>query len=230
MQLTGIGLYTFQEATRLTGIKSGELRCWLRGYQFARGEEKRSMPPLWKTELVDSELDGLSFHDLLEARFVKAFHGHGVSLQTIRIIARHARELFNSPYPFTCKRFQTDGKTIFAESLRESGDTELLDLRGKQIVFEKIIRPFLYEGIEFGLDKCALRWFPTKSKKVVLDPAIAFGKPIITGTGIRTDILYEAYLAESGDKQRVARQFEVPVQAVNAAIRFEERIEQRLAA
>jgi len=100
------------------------LRRWLRGYQSGRGEVKMAMPPLWETELVDSELDNLSFHDLLEARFVKEFHNHGVSLQAIRIIARHARELFDSPYPFTCKRFQTDGKTIFAESLQESGDTE----------------------------------------------------------------------------------------------------------
>jgi len=221
MQLTGIGLYTFQEAARLTGIKPGELRRWLHGYQAG----KKTMPPLWETELTSSELVGLSFHDLLEVRFVKAFREHGVSLQTIRIAARHAREMFNSPYPFTCKRFQTDGKTIFAESLRESGDMELLDLRGKQIVFEKIIRPFLYEGIEFGMNERALRWFPMKrNKKVVLDPAISFGKPIVAEVGVRTDILYEAWLAEEKDKKRVARQFEVPVQAVDAAIRFEERL------
>lgn len=224
MQLTGIGLYTFQEAALLTGVSSANLRRWLRGYQSVHGEEKRAMPPLWKTELADSELDGLSFHDLLEARFVKEFHNHGVSLQAIRIIARHARELFDSPYPFTCKRFQTDGKTIFAESLQESGDTELLDLRGKQIVFNKIIRPFLYEGIEFGVDERALRWFPKKNKKVVLDPAIAFGKPIVTDVGIRTDILYEAYLAEGKNRKLVAQQFEVSQQAMDAAIRFEERL------
>jgi len=224
MQLTGIGLFTFQEASLLTGISAANLRRWLRGYQSGRGEEKRSVPPLWKTELAGSELDSLSFHDLLEARFVKEFHKHGVSLQAIRIIARHARELFDSPYPFTCKRFQTDGKTIFAESLRESGDTELLDLRGKQIVFNKIIRPFLYEGIEFGLDERALRWFPKKNKKVVLDPAIAFGKPIVTDIGIRTDILYEAYLAEGKNRKLVAQQFEVSRQAMDAAIRFEERL------
>jgi len=224
MQLTGIGLYSFQEAALLTGISTANLRRWLRGYQSGRGEEKRTMPPLWKTELADSELDGLSFHDLLEARFVKAFHQHGVSLQTIRIIAAHARELFDSPYPFTCKRFQTDGKTIFAESLHESGEPELLDLRGKQIVFNKIIRPFLYEGIEFGVDERALRWFPKKNKKVVLDPTIAFGKPIVTDIGIRTDILYEAYLAEGKNKKLVAQQFEVSQQAMDAAIQFEERL------
>jgi len=227
MQLTGIGLYTFQEATRLTGIKSGELRRWLHGYET----KSKHMPPLWETELTGSELDGLSFHDLLEVRFVKEFRKYGVPLQGIRVAACNAREMFNSPYPFTCHRFQTDGKTIFWESIRETGEQDMLDLRKKQFVFEKVIRPSLYEGIEFGVDERALRWFPNKkNKKVVLDPAIAFGKPILTDIGIRTDILYEAWLAEDEDKQRVARQFEVPAQAVDAAIRFEERIDQRLAA
>lgn len=226
MQLAGIGLYTFQEAARLTGIKSGELRRWLRGYESGR----TAMPPLWETELVNADLDGLSFHDLLEVQFVKAFRKHDVSLQTIRIAARHAREMFNSSYPFTCHRFQTDGKTIFWEAARESGEQDMLDLRSKQFVFEKVIRPSLYEGIEFGAGDRASRWFPTKNKKVVLDPAIAFGKPIITDVGIRTDILFEAWLAESKDRRRVARQFEVPMDAVDAAIRFEEQIDERLAA
>lgn len=220
MQLTGIGLYTFQEATRLTGIKSGELRRWLHGYK----SRDKAMPPLWETELADSDLDGLSFHDLLEVKFVKVFRKHDVSLQTIRIAARHAREMFNSPYPFTCHRFQTDGKTIFWEAARESGDQDMLDLRSRQFVFERVIRPSLYEGIEFGSGERASRWFPTKSRKVVLDPAIAFGKPIVADAGIRTDILYEAWLAEDQDKRRVAQQFEVPVQTVDAAIRFEERL------
>ncbi|PIP02707.1 MAG: DUF433 domain-containing protein [Zetaproteobacteria bacterium CG12_big_fil_rev_8_21_14_0_65_54_13] len=221
MQLTGIGLYTFQEATRLTGIKSGELRRWLHGYKAG----SKSMPPLWETELAGSDLEGLSFHDLLEIRFVKEFRKYGVPLQGIRIASHNAREMFNSAYPFTSHRFQTDGKTIFWDAVRETGEQAMLDLRKKQFVFEKVIRPSLYEGIEFVAGDRASRWFPMKrSKKVVLDPTIAFGKPIITDIGIRTDILYDAWKAEEKDKRRVASQFEVPVKAVEAAIRFEQRL------
>lgn len=160
---------------------------------------------------------------------MKAFRKYGVPLQVIRIAARNARGMFNTSYPFTCHRFQSDGKTIFWEAARETGEQDMLDLRRKQFVFEKVIRPSLYEGIEFGVGDRASCWFPMKrSKRAVLDPTIAFGKPIVTDTGVCTDILYEAWLAENEDKQWVARQFEVPVQAVNAAILFEERIKQRL--
>jgi uncharacterized protein (DUF433 family) len=62
-----------------------------------------------------------------------------------------------------------------------------------------------------------------RSKAVVLDPTIAFGKPIVTKAALRTDILHDAWLAENKDKRRVARLYEVPVEAVDAAIRFEQR-------
>jgi DNA-binding transcriptional MerR regulator/uncharacterized protein (DUF433 family) len=222
MQLTGIGLYTFPEAARLVGVRPRVLRRWLQGYTKGKNEDVRFYPPLWKPEIVDADMDGLSFHDLLEVRFIKAFRELGISLQTIRIAAANARSIFESSYPFTCERFQTDGETIFAEAMRESGEIELLDLRRRQYVFERIVRSSLYAGIEFNASKRAVRWFPMKhSEAVVLDPAIAFGKPVVTEVGLRTDILYDAWLAERKDKQRVARLYEIPTKAVNAAIRFE---------
>jgi uncharacterized protein (DUF433 family)/DNA-binding transcriptional MerR regulator len=224
MQLTGLGLYTIPEAARLAGVQPVELRRWLQGYSSGKGEALRHHPPLWSSEISDADVEGLSFHDLLEIRFVKAFRDLGISLQTIRIAAINAREILESPYPFTCKSFQTDGKTIFAKAMRESGELDLLDLRRRQYVFTKVVQPSLYAGIEFGADKRAARWYPMeRSKAVVLDPNLAFGKPVVTDTALRTDILYDAWLAENKDRQRVARLYEVPVKAVETAIRFEQR-------
>lgn len=226
MNLIGVGLYTFQEAAKLTNAPAQDLRRWLKGHSYkARGSDERlNSAPLWQTELAESEIEGVSFHDLLEVRFVQAFRKHGVSLQTIRIASEHARAMFNHPYPFTCKRFQTDGKTIFAAALEETGDEQLLDLPKKQFAFAKIIEPSLHRGIEFGNDELASHWYPLlRSKAVVLDPLIAFGKPIATNGSVRTSILYDAFKAEE-NKQYVAKLYEVPVSAVEAAIRFEERL------
>lgn len=226
MNLINVGLYTFQEASRLTNASPQELRRWLNGYshKVAVTGARVNSAPLWKTELAEAEVEGISFHDLLEVRFVQAFRKHGVSLQTIRVASGHAREIFNHPYPFTCKRFQTDGRTIFASAMEETGDEQLLDLVKKQFAFTKIIEPSLYRGIEFGNDDLASHWYPLpRSKAVVLDPTIAFGKPIVTNGSIRTSILYDAFKAEE-NKQYVAKLYEVPVSAVEAAIRFEERL------
>lgn len=224
MQLTGLGLYTFPEAARLAGVPSAQLRRWLRGYNSGTGEATRRQPPLWRSELSDADVDGLSFHDLLEVRFVKKFRELGISLQAIRIAAANARELLQSRYPFTCKRFRTDGKTIFAEALEATGDIDLLDLRRRQYVFAKIIEPSLRADIEFDANDRALRWFPLeRSRTVVVDPAVAFGKPIVADAAVRTDILFDAWLAENRNKQSVARIYEVPVKSVETAIRFEQR-------
>jgi uncharacterized protein (DUF433 family) len=224
MQLTGLGLYTFPEAARLAGVQPAELRRWLRGYNSGTGDTPRQHPPLWLSEISNADVDGVSFLDLLEVRFVKAFRQLGISLQAIRIAAINAREILDSPYPFTCKRFRTDGKTIFAEAMSESGELDTLDLRRRQYVFTKVVEPSLRAGIEFGADERAARWYPIeRSKAVVLDPNMAFGKPVVTDSSLRTDILYDAWLAEDKNKQRVARLYEVPVKAVETAIRFELR-------
>ncbi|CAB3755770.1 DUF433 domain-containing protein [Paraburkholderia solisilvae] len=225
MQLTGIGLYTFHEAARLTKIPLRDIRRWLDGYSY---RDKTHAPvmvgPLWETELATDSLDGVSFHDLLEVRFVHAFRKHGVSLQAIRLASQRARELFETDYPFTSRQFRTDGRTIFASAMKETGETELLDLVKQQYAFRKIIEPSLYSGIEFDEDQLAARWYPARrSKAVVLDPAIAFGKPIVTAGAVRTSILHDAVAVE-GDKNFVAKLYDVPVSAVDAAIAFEESL------
>ncbi|MCP5278877.1 MAG: DUF433 domain-containing protein [Thiobacillus sp.] len=226
MSLVGVGLYTFGEASKLTKVPARDLHRWLDGYSYKSRESDTlfEIPPLWDTELTGEEVEGISFHDLLEVRFVAAFRKLGVSLQTIRCASQHARDIFNHPYPFTCRRFQTDGRTIFAEAIEVTGETQFLDLVRKQYAFKQVIEPSLYRGIEFDKDELARRWFPMgRSKAVVLDPAIAFGKPTITNVGVRTSTLYEAFLAER-TKQSVAKQYEVPLSAVEAAILFEERL------
>jgi uncharacterized protein (DUF433 family) len=219
MDLTGIGLYTLQEAARFTGADSREVSRWLFGYNFAGG----SSPPLWQTQLsLLGEHDKvIGFRDLLELRIVKAFTRHNVPLRVIRAAIENAQQIFSTKYPFTANRFLTDGKTIFYEALQEHGEVELTDLVKRQIVFEHIIRPELYAGIEFTANGEAKRWFPVKrSQKIVLDPEISFGKPILTEFGIRTDIIAASYAVEK-DKKMVASLYDIPMSAVDTAIRYE---------
>lgn len=220
--LVGIGLYSIHEASRLTGISANKIRRWLYGYSSSRSKRK-GQPGLWQPKLSEYNLEGLSFQDLLEIRFVNAFREYGVSLQTIRLAANNARELFHSEYPFTCKRFQTDGQSIFAKTLEETGDEGIFDLAKKQYVFKQVITSSLYEGIEYN-NSNAERWFPVvTNKRVVLDPQRAFGKPITTQGGVATEVLYQSYRIEK-DIKFVSKIYCVTPSSVKAAIEFEERI------
>ena len=219
-RLVGIGLYTPAEASLYTGIPAADIRRWLFGYT-AHGVQ---YPGILNSELADLNEGVLGFHDLLEIRFVHAFRQHGVSLQAIRNASQQAKELFNQAYPFTCKRFQTDGRSIFATVLSETGDESLLDLIKRQYAFEQVIKPSLYEGIDYTESEAAQRWYPVKSSKaIVLDPSRNFGKPVLTAAGIDTATIFSAYKTEGKDTKRVALLYEISTAAVEAAVHFEQR-------
>ncbi|EAZ97982.1 hypothetical protein MELB17_23785 [Marinobacter sp. ELB17] len=217
--LLGVGLYTPAEAAAYTGIPVAQIRRWLFGYTSG----SKHYAGLWRPQLEGRATQALGFHDLLEIRFVHAFRNYGVSLQAIRRASAHARELYDQPYPFTCKRFQTDGRSIFATVLEETGDDTLLDLVKKQYTFKQVMTPSLYRGIEYHNDS-AQRWYPlNRNRRVVLDPARNFGKPVLAETGMTVDAIVSAWHGEERDVRRVAALYEVPVAEVEAAIQFEQR-------
>jgi uncharacterized protein (DUF433 family) len=225
-RLFGVGMYSVREAALLTGTKPIEVQRWLFGYDFkTRDGDESSSPPLWTTEHAGKDIDAIGFHDLLELRFVKAFRRHGVSQQAIRVAASYAREIFKSSHPFTTKRFRTDGRSIFGEVHEKTGDPALVDMVKRQDVFRSIVEPGLYTGIEFDLKGRAAKWYPANaSKRVVLDPQLAFGAPIVVRGSVPTSVLSAAYIAEGRNADMVGRIYEVPRASVLAAVNFEQQL------
>jgi len=64
---------------------------------------------------------------------------------------------------------------------------------------------------------------------VVIDPARAFGQPIVSHAGIPTATLADAVAAE-GSVAKVARLYQVEQRSVRAALRFEQRLAEHEAA
>lgn len=222
----GVGIYSFADAGRFIGAKPRELRRWALGYQHkTRSGEDAFSSPLWRTQLVDTDIEGLGFKDLIELRFVHAFRDEGVPLQVIRRTLEEARDRLSAPYPFTCKKFRTDGKHIFMEVIEETGDESLVDIVKRQNVIQKVIGPSLREGVELDMQGEAARWFPLRgSKAIVLDPARKFGQPILTDFDIPTITIVSAVKAEGGNEKRVAKLYDVSVAAVRKAMEFESRV------
>jgi uncharacterized protein (DUF433 family) len=218
MQLTQIGLYTPAQAALITKASIAEIKRWLFGYTDSSGKKHQ---PLWHTQISDDACV-IGFRDLMELRVVKTFTSHGVPIKTIRTAIAHAKELFNTDHPFTSNRFLTDGKSIFYEAIKQ--ENELTDLLKKQLVFEDIIRPSLYSGIEFSESGITQRWYPVaQSHSVVLDPDISFGRPSLTQYGIPTETIYRTFQIE-GDAKIVANQYDIPVSDVMDAILFEQKL------
>ena len=222
--LIGVGSYTAFEAARLLKTSPLNVNRWLRGYTYKRSGEARQMPPLWTTQhvAIEDHLE-IGVRDLIALRFVKAFLDAGVGLLAIRNCLEYARECAKDDRPFSTRRFQTDGRTIFLESIvrarAQVAETNLLDLKKKQYVFKQIIEQ-TFKDLDIEDDAVA-RWRPFHGKKsIVIDPDRAFGQPIASEFGVPTVALADAVEAE-GSVEEVARIFDVPVAIVRDAVQFQ---------
>jgi len=225
--LLGIGVYTVPEAARLTGVSAPRIRRWLTGYTFTSRATQRSSAPVWQRQVVSSSGElVLSFRDLLEVRFVDAFRRHGVRWKVIRLAAERAAEIIEDSHPFSTRRFKTDGRSIFADIVQETGEESLLDLARSQYELKAIVEPFLFEGLEFSeISGAPVRWWPLGlDRRVVIDPERSFGQPIVTPESVPTSILAKAVKAEEGSIDSVARWYLVHPKAVKDAVELETRL------
>lgn len=222
--LLGIGLYSVADASQLLKESPRNIRRWLGGYTYTRDGDTFHVPALWMPDLErNEERLELSFRDLIELRFVKAFLEAGIGLKAIRNCLSYARECVESDRPFSSGKFRTDGRTIFLESLERAQDAKLLDLKRKQYVFKQVVaRSFKDLDLE---DDAVARWRPYRGRaSIVIDPARAFGQPIAAKAGVPTVVLADAVEAE-GSEARVAKLFEVSEAIVRDAVRFQRDLE-----
>lgn len=209
---------TFKHVSRVTVFR------WLNGYRFRVGKDIRHSPPLWQPDFAndDEQTFEVSFRDLIELRFIKAFRDLGLSLPTIRECFARAVEEVKDGRPFSTRKFRTDGKSIFLDITDAVCEGELIDLKRRQSVFRSVVAPTL-QDLEFDADEVA-RWYPMgPSSSVVVDPSRAFGRPVVKGGGIPTEILANAVRVE-GSEERVARVYEIAAKRVREALAFETRL------
>lgn len=221
--ILGIGLYSAGEASRLLKIPARSIRRWLTGYNFQHRGETIHMDPLWQPQLPQlGEHLELGFRDLIELRFVQAFIEAGLGLKTIRYCLDHAKNIVADDRPFSTQRFQTDGRTIFLESLSEQEDGNLFDLKKSQYIFKTVIER-TFKDLDIDNDAVS-RWRPYKGKSsIVVDPELVFGQPTTANYNIPTIALAQAVKVE-GSEKAVARLFEIPTSIVRDAVAFEESL------
>jgi uncharacterized protein (DUF433 family) len=221
--LLGIGVYTVPEAAWMTNVSPPRIRRWLRGYKFRVGGKTHTSSAVWKPDLpVLEDALALSFRDLMEVRFVDYFLKQGVSWRMLRLAAGYAGEIVNSTHPFSTKMFKTDGKTIFADFERQ-GTRKIFNVIKHQYTIPDFIAPYLYDGLEFK-ENHPSRWFPLcNSKRVVIDPAISFGQPVVNPEGVPTLILARAFEVEK-NIDRVSYWYNVPKKSVQDAVNYQQRL------
>lgn len=206
-------LYSFSEADHLAGATPGTTRRWIKGYSYVRSGKKVVRPPVTPR---DESAIAASFYDLLEVVVIGRFKANGLSLGAVRQMVIDCQEMLELPRPLVQLRFKTDGKEVFVDG----GNTLLgLGRRKRELAWNEVLRPFL-EELDYS-EGWAARWWPLgRDRSIVIDPDYGFGQPVVSGSGVRTEIVLERVRA--GDSfEVIAEDFNLEPLEVERAIQYE---------
>jgi len=213
--LIGIGLYTYQEAARYSGLNIKNV------YNFVNNKVANPRSTLWTSEIGKlGERNYLSFRDLAELRAIETLKKRGFSWQKIREAAEYIKDQFHDNYPLSNGKIRTTDVKIFYDG------KDLTSVIGKSqgnYSLREVLNPLLHE-IEYNSKNEPVRWYPyLKSRSIVLDPEYSQGKPILKEYHIPTDIVADAYKIEK-NYELVSRLYDVPITAIKTAIDFENKL------
>lgn len=215
--------YSLQEASRYTGVPFNTLRSWVSGRSYPAGSGRRFWKPI--IERPSSVEPALSFTNLIETHVLSAIRRvHKVSMVTVRKALDYLSREFNSTHPLAEHDLETDGLDLFVEKYGRLINVS----KGGQIAIKEILQVYLkrIERDEYGI---ARQLFPftrltmehrNDPKIVAINPMIAFGKPVISGTGIPTAIIAERY--KTGESiADIADDYRRDINEIEEAIRCE---------
>lgn len=208
--------YSMKDASRYLGIPYATLRDWVRG--FPRSNQK---PIIF---LPDKTQSFLSFINLIEIYVLDAIRrDHKITFPKIRRALYFLTDRFPSKHPLADNSFFTDGFHLFIEKYGK-----LINLsKDGQLEMEKILCAYL-KRIEWDEKGVPIKLYPfvrkktiDEPKRIIIDPTVSFGRPVLVGTGIPTSVIYERFMA--GDSTNyLAEDYKVDQEKVEDAIRCEQ--------
>jgi len=146
----------------------------------------------------------LSFVNLIEAHVLAAItREYQVPLQNVRRAVSYLERTLGGPHPLVERALETDRRDLF---IREADKLVNISREG-QVSIEDVLQMYL-SRVEWDADGLASRLYPFTGKKelgapksVVIDPRFAFGRPVLSGTSISTQVIAERFKA--GDSPQV---------------------------
>lgn len=188
--------YTVPEAAHYLQIPAATLRSWTIGRRYPVRKGERFFEPV--IIIASRQPAMLSFVNLVESHVLDAIRGqYNVSLPAVRRAILFLRDELGSKHPLADQKFETDGKDLFIRKL----DELIAVSKGGQKAMPEVFNAYL-QRIEWDLQGLATRLYPftrqrelVQPKVVMIDPRVSFGRPVLAGTGIRTELVAERYKA-----------------------------------
>ena len=189
--------YGVREVARYLRVPDATLRAWVVGRPYpARGQD-RWFEPLIRP--ADAAPIRLSFLNAVEAFVLSSMRRHhGVRMARVREALEFVEERLRVERPLAHEQFQTDGVDLFVER----ANALIVASRAGQMALAEVMRAHL-RRVSFDAEGLAAQFFPfarvgadlEQPRFIVMDPLLAYGRPVMAGTGVPTAVVARRFLA-----------------------------------
>lgn len=207
----GQGIYTAADASRILKVPYPKANYWFKYY--AKQKFPSTTHHTYHFKIKDTI--AVNFWTLIEMSVFYTLKEKGI--RTSKIIKAHTimSEFLATPHPFAKEEIYIDGK-----SLLFGNNEQLLTADARlQSVLIQVLKPFIRK-IQFDDERMAKKFYPLgKNKSIVVNPEHQFGQPVIEGTNILTQTIFN--LLQAGEpKKSIAKLFDLTINQINDTIEF----------
>lgn len=209
-----IAAYTVAEAARYVRIPPQTLRAWVAGQSYTQRPPFPALitPPEYAPPR-------LSFNNIIEAYTLRALRTkHSVSIEKARQAMDVAADAYNTQRLFLCPELRTGAGELFLEKYGELIHLTKAGQRAmKHILDEHLTR------IELDDLHIPARLYPAdpRTQVIVIDPRIAFGRPVISRRGISTAVIVDRINADESEEE-IAEDYSLTLEEVKEALVYEQ--------
>lgn len=216
-----IAAYTLAEAARYVRLPTATLRSWVLGRQYPTAKGRADFQPLIRP--VSEKPPGLSFSNLIEAHVLRSLRTeHGVPVSQLRRALSFAEKSLGIDRLLLRPELKADAGKVFLDRYGE-----LIELTASgQLAMRRLFEDHL-NRIEWDTSRFPIRFYPflsavtpSEQRPIVIDPRLAFGRPVVASKTIATSTIAERI--DAGESVRdIAADYDLAPSEVEQAVVYE---------
>ena len=212
--------YPLAEAARYLRLPAPTLRSWVLGRSYPKAGGLEQFQPL--IPLAQEKPPALSFYNLVEAHVLHSLRStHGVEIKEVRKAIAYAESQLNIQRLLLHQELRTGAGQLFLEKYGE-----LINLnRSGQIAMRKLFEGYL-ERVQWDEWQFPVRLYPfvvgesPAARTIAIDPAVAFGRPVVARTRVSTATIVER-LDAGETPEELAEDYGLKPEEIEEAVIYE---------
>lgn len=216
-----VAAYTLTEAARYVRLPVATLRSWVLGREYPTAQGRAEFPPLIRP--VSRKPPLLSFSNLIEAHVLRSLRTeHGVPVKELRRALAFAERSLGIDRLLLRSELQADAGKVFLDRYGE-----LIELTASgQLAMRRVFDDHL-KRIKWDSSRFPIRLYPflsavapSEERPIVIDPSIAFGRPVVASRSIATSTIAER--VDAGESvSDIAADYDLKPSEIEQAVVYE---------